>query len=51
VARFTKGQCQPCPVRKQPGTTSRDSARNVGFPPRELLDLQVRVRAEQHSPD
>jgi hypothetical protein len=23
----------------------------VGFPPRELLDLQVRVRAEQQTPD
>ncbi|MFC0437379.1 transposase [Kutzneria buriramensis] len=31
VARFTKRQCQPCPVRAQ-CTTSRDSARNVGFP-------------------
>jgi hypothetical protein len=42
VARFTKGQCQPA--------RSASSARNVGFPPREPLDLQVRVRAEQHSP-
>jgi IS5 family transposase len=50
VARFTKAQCQPCPVRSQ-CTTSRDGARNVGFPPQELRDLQVRVRAEQHSPD
>ncbi|WP_218017698.1 transposase [Nocardia arizonensis] len=49
VARFTKSQCQPCPVRNQ-CTTSRDGARNVGFPPRELLDLQVRTRAEQQSP-
>ncbi|WP_280428668.1 IS1182 family transposase [Nocardia brasiliensis] len=49
VARFTKAQCQPCPVRSR-CTTSRDSARNVGFPPRELLDLQVRVRDEQQSP-
>ncbi|MFE2996829.1 transposase, partial [Nocardia sp. NPDC059246] len=49
VARFTKGQCQPCPVRSR-CTTSRDSARNVGFPPRELLDLQVRARDEQQSP-
>jgi hypothetical protein len=32
VARFTKAQCQPCPVRTQ-CTTSRDGARNVGFPP------------------
>jgi transposase len=49
VARFTKGQCQPCPVRSQ-CTTSREGARNVGFPPRELLDLQVRTRIEQQSP-
>lgn len=49
VARFTKAQCQPCPVRPQ-CTTSRDGARNVGFPPRELRDLQVRVRAEQQTP-
>ncbi|WP_431914939.1 IS1182 family transposase [Nonomuraea jabiensis] len=50
VARFTKGQCQPCPVRTQ-CTTSREGARKVGFPPRELRDLQVRVRAEQQTPD
>lgn len=50
VARFTKGQCQPCPVRTR-CTTSHQSARNVGFPPRELRDLQVRVRAEQQTPD
>ncbi|MGW4126010.1 transposase [Nocardia sp. NPDC004711] len=49
VARFTKTQCQPCPARNQ-CTTSRDSARNVGFPPRELLDLHVRTRDEQQSP-
>ncbi|WP_203217860.1 transposase [Nocardia terpenica] len=49
VARFTKGQCQPCPARSQ-CTTSRESARNVGFPPRELLDLQLRTRAEQQTP-
>ncbi|WP_228560956.1 transposase [Catenulispora pinisilvae] len=49
VARFTKGQCQPCPARTQ-CTSSRDGARNVGFPARELRDLQVRVRAEQQTP-
>jgi hypothetical protein len=32
VARFTKAQCQPCPDRPQ-CTSSRESARNVGFPP------------------
>ncbi|WP_307822091.1 transposase [Streptomyces coffeae] len=31
MARFTKGQCQPCSVRTR-CTTSRESARNVGFP-------------------
>ncbi|MER5915491.1 transposase [Streptomyces sp. NPDC001982] len=50
VARFTKEQCQPCPVRTQ-CTTSRESARNAGSPPQELRDLQVRVRAEQQTPD
>ncbi|WP_371503525.1 transposase [Kitasatospora sp. NBC_00374] len=47
VARFTTSQCQPCPDRPR-CTNSR--ARNVGFPPRELRDLQVRVRAEQQTP-
>ncbi|MEU1601105.1 transposase [Streptomyces sp. NPDC005708] len=50
VARLTEGQCQPCPVRSQ-CTTSRESARNVGFPPRGLRDLQLHVRTEQQSPD
>ncbi|MFG2526306.1 transposase [Streptomyces sp. NPDC048527] len=50
VARFTKGQCQPCPDRPR-CTSSRESARNVGFPPRELRDLQVRVRSEQQTPE
>jgi hypothetical protein len=45
VARFTKSQCQPCPDRPR-CTSSRESARNVGFPPRELRDLQVRVSSE-----
>lgn len=49
MARFTKNQCQPCPVRAK-CTTSRDSARNVGFPPRELLELQLRNRAERQEP-
>ncbi|MGP4091375.1 transposase [Streptomyces sp. KR55] len=49
VARFTKSQCQPCSVRAR-CTTSRESARNVGFPPRELRDLQLRARAEQQTP-
>lgn len=31
AVRFTKGQCRPCPVRTR-CTTSRQSARNVGFP-------------------
>jgi transposase len=50
VARFTKGQCQPCPAHTR-CTTSKDGARNVGFPPRELRDLQLRVRAEQQTPE
>jgi Transposase DDE domain len=50
VARFTKSQCQPCPDRPR-RTSSRESARNVGFPPRELRDPQVRVRTEQQTPD
>lgn len=48
VARFTKGQCHPCPARTQ-CTTSSESARNVGFPPRELRDLQLRVRTQQQT--
>ena len=49
VARFTKGQCQPCPARAA-CTTSGDGKRTVGFPPRELLELQVRNRADQQDP-
>jgi DDE family transposase len=49
VARFTKGQCQPCPVRAA-CTTSGDGKRTVGFPPRELYELQVRNRADQQDP-
>ncbi|WP_308288932.1 transposase [Streptomyces humicola] len=50
VARFTKSQCRPCPVRTR-CTTTADSARTVGFPSRELRDLQLRVRTEQQTPD
>ncbi|MGC5260779.1 IS1182 family transposase [Streptomyces cyaneofuscatus] len=50
VARFTKSQCRPCPVRTR-CTTTADSARSVGFPPRELRDLQLHVRAEQQTPE
>ncbi|MFF9511481.1 transposase [Streptomyces sp. NPDC014724] len=32
-------------------TSSREGAWNVGFPPRELRDLQVCVRTEQQTPD
>ncbi|WP_211269112.1 transposase [Saccharothrix syringae] len=49
MARFTTSQCQPCPVRAQ-CTTSRASARSVGFPPKELLELQLRNRAERQEP-
>ncbi|MET8406038.1 transposase [Streptomyces sp900116325] len=50
VARFTKSQSRPCPARTH-CTTTAASARTVGFPPRELRDLQLRVRAEQQTPD
>ncbi|WUV40389.1 transposase (plasmid) [Streptomyces sp. NBC_01483] len=50
VARFTKSQCRPCPARTR-CTTTADSARTVGFPPRALRDLQLRVRTEQQTPD
>ena len=49
VARFTKAQCQPCPARAA-CTTSGDGKRTVGFPPRELYELQVRNRADQQDP-
>jgi hypothetical protein len=49
VARFTKAQCQPCPARTD-CTISGDGKRTVGFPPRELLDLQVRNQADQQDP-
>jgi transposase len=49
VARFTKGQGQPCPARAA-CTTSGDGKRTVGFPPRELYELQVRNRADQQDP-
>ena len=49
VARFTKAQCQPCPA-KAACTTSSDGKRTVGFPPRELHELQARNRADQHDP-
>ncbi len=39
----------PCPARTQCSTA--DSARTVGFPPRELRDLQLRVRTEQQTPE
>ncbi|MEU6221342.1 transposase [Streptomyces sp. NPDC047022] len=50
MARFTKSQCRPYPVRTG-CTTTAESARTVGFPPRELRDRQLRVRAEQQTPD
>jgi len=50
VARLTKSQCRPCPTRTQ-CTSTADDARTVGFPPRELRDLQLRVRAEQQTPE
>ncbi|WP_257017140.1 transposase [Streptomyces sp. Ag82_O1-15] len=50
VARFTKGQCQPCPDCPR-CTSSRESSRNVGFPSRELRDLQARVRSDLQTPE
>ncbi|MCY0931992.1 transposase [Streptomyces sp. H27-H1] len=50
VARFTKSQCRPCPARTQ-CTSTADNARTVGFPPRELRDLQLRIRTEQQTPE
>ena len=49
VARFTRAQCQPCPVRAA-CTTSGDGKRTVGFPPREPYELQIRNRADQQDP-
>ena len=40
---------QPCPARAG-CTTSGDGKRTVGFPPRELYELQVRNRADQQDP-
>ncbi len=49
VTRFTKSQCQACPDR--PRCTSSSDARNVGFPPQEPRDLQIRVRTEHQTPE
>ena len=49
VAKFTRSQCQPCPA-KAACTTSGDGKRTVGFPPRELYQLQARNRADQQDP-
>ena len=49
VARFTTGQYQPCPA-KAACTTSGDGKHTVGFPPRELYELQARNRAGQQDP-
>jgi Transposase DDE domain len=49
VARFSTRQCQPCPARAA-CTTSGDGRRTVGFPPRELYELQVRDHADQQDP-
>ncbi|MDX3339701.1 transposase [Streptomyces sp. ME02-6979.5a] len=50
VARFTRSQRRPCPARTQ-CTSTADSARIVGFPLQELHDLQLRVCAEQQTPE
>lgn len=50
VARFTKSQCRPCPARAQ-CTASREQARNVGFPPRELRDLRAASAPSSRHPN
>ncbi|MFD9391026.1 transposase [Streptomyces sp. NPDC060000] len=40
----------PLPARAR-CTTTADSTRTVGFPPRELRGLQLRARAEQQTPE
>ncbi|MEE1736228.1 transposase [Streptomyces sp. BE147] len=53
MARFTKNQCRPCPARAR-CTSTAGSVRTVGFslpPPRELRDLQLRIRTEQQTPE
>jgi transposase len=49
VARFSRKQCKPCPARAA-CTTSGDGLRTVGFPPRELYELQLRNQANQQDP-
>ncbi|WP_229686856.1 transposase [Longimycelium tulufanense] len=41
----------PAPPGPPPVHHPRESARNAGFPPQELRDLQVRVRTEQQTSD
>ncbi|MEU2982685.1 transposase [Streptomyces hirsutus] len=50
VVKFAKSQCGPCPARSK-CTSSRAASRSVGFPPKDLLDLQRRARAEHNSAD
>lgn len=50
VVKFAKTQCGPCPARPQ-CTSARAASRSVGFPPKELFDLQRRARAEHDSAD
>ena len=49
VAKFTRSQCQPCPVTAA-CTTSGDGKRTVGFPRARLYQLQARNRADQQDP-
>ncbi|MEU2516635.1 transposase [Streptomyces syringium] len=49
VARFTPRQCQPYPPTVPSGP--RPWPETSAFPTRELRDLQVRVRAEQQTPE
>ncbi|MGW1902909.1 transposase [Streptomyces hirsutus] len=50
VVKFAKSQCGPCPARSK-CTSSRAASRSVGFPPKDLLDLRRRARAEHNSAD
>ncbi|CAM5609338.1 hypothetical protein SHIRM173S_04098 [Streptomyces hirsutus] len=50
VVKFAKSQCGPCPARSK-CTSSRAASRSVGFPPKDLLDLQRRAGAEHDGAD
>lgn len=49
LAKFGKRHCTPCPLRSQ-CTKSETAPRNISFLPRNLYDLQARMREEQQTP-